>query len=129
MADSREATIRRGYKAFSDGDAETFRAIFSPDVVHKQSGHNQTSGEHTGVEGVIAFYGTLSELSGGTIAVDLKSVTPDGDGFLAVHHLKAQRNGKSLDTDESIQFTFAGDKIARLDQASTDEAAEDSFWA
>src|SRR3954468_8441949 len=33
MADSKEDTIRRGYKAFGEGDMETFRSIYAPDVV------------------------------------------------------------------------------------------------
>jgi ketosteroid isomerase-like protein len=129
MADSKEDTIRRGYKAFGEGDMDTFRVIFTPDVVHSQSGNNQTSGEHKGVDDVIGFYGQLHELSGGTFTVDLRSVEPKGDKVVAVHHAKAQRDGKTLDLDESIEFTFVGDKISRLDEQSTDVAAEDAFWS
>ena len=48
MADSKEDIIRRGYKAFGEGDMETFRSIYTPDVVQNQPGKNQLSGEHTG---------------------------------------------------------------------------------
>ena len=94
MADSKEDTIRRGYKAFGEGDMDTFRAIYTPDVVHSQPGHNLTSGDHEGVEKVLGLYGQLFELSGGTITVDLKSVKPQGDKIVAVHHTTAQRDGK-----------------------------------
>ncbi len=128
MADSKEDTIRRGYKAFGEGDMDTFRSIYTPDVVHSQPGHNQTSGEYKGVEQVLGLYGKLAELSGGTISVDLTSVTPRGDRVVTVHHTKAERNGKTLDVDETIEFTFAGDKISRLDLGTADEAAADAFW-
>ena len=36
--------------------------------------------------------------------------------------------GKTLDADETIEFTFAGDKVSRLDLQSADQAAEDAFW-
>ena len=36
--------------------------------------------------------------------------------------------GKILEVDETIEFTFSGAKISRLDVESKDQAAEDAFW-
>ena len=128
MANSKEDTVRRGYQAFSEGDMEHFRGIYTPDVVQRQPGNNQTSGEHQGVDNVLALYGRLFELSGGTFSVELTSVKTQGDKVVTVHHTKGEREGKTLDVDETIEFTFSGDKISRLDLGYTDEAAEDAFW-
>ena len=51
-----------------------------------------------------------------------------GDKIVSVHHAKAEREGKTLDADETIEFTFSGDKISRLDLRYADQAAEDAFW-
>jgi ketosteroid isomerase-like protein len=129
MADSKEDIIRRGYQAFGEGDMETFRSIiYTPDVVQRQAGNNQTSGEYKGVDNVLGLYGQLFELSGGTFSVDLKSVKTQGDKVVTVHHAKGQREGKTLDADETIEFTFSGDKVSRLDLTYADQAAEDAFW-
>ena len=128
MADSKEDTVRRAYKAFGDGDLEAFRAIYTPGVVHSQPGKNQTSGEYSGVDKALGMYGQLFELSGGTVSAELKSVKSEGDKVVSVHRMKAEREGKTLDADETIEFTFAGDKISRLDVRYADEAAEDAFW-
>ena len=128
MTESREDMVRRGYKAFGEGDMETFRSIYTPDVVQNQPGKNQLSGEHTGVDNVLGLYGRLFELSGGTFVAGLKSVKTEGDKVVAVHSAKAEREGKTLDTDETIEFTFSGDKISRLDLTSADQGAEDAFW-
>ena len=128
MADSKEDTIRRGYQAFSAGDMETLRSIYTPDVVQSQPGENQFSGEHTGVDNVLGLYAKLFEVSGGTFAVTLESVRTEGDKVVAVHRAKAEREGKSLDTEETIEFTFSGDKVSRLDVTSADQDAEDAFW-
>jgi ketosteroid isomerase-like protein len=128
MADSKEDIIRRGYKAFGEGDMETLGSLYSPDVVQSQSGNNPTSGEHKGVDNVMALYGQLFELSGGTFSVDLKSVKTQGDKVVSVHHATGKREGKTLDVDETIEFTFSGDKISRLDLTSADQAVEDAFW-
>jgi hypothetical protein len=60
--------------------------------------------------------------------VDLTSVKTQGDKVVSVHHAKGKREGKTLDADETIEFTFSGDKISRLDVGYADEAAEDAFW-
>jgi hypothetical protein len=77
---------------------------------------------------VIGLYGKLFELSGGTFKVELKSVTPEGDKVVSVHHSQGERGGKTLSDDESITFTFSGDKISRLDVSAGDQAAVDDFW-
>jgi uncharacterized protein len=128
MADSKEDIVRRGYQAFSQGDMDTLRAIMTADVVHSVPGNNPTSGEHTGIDDVLALYGQLFELSGGTLSTEVKSLTTRGDKVVVVHHSKAQREGKSLDADETIEFSFAGDKVSRLDETYADPAAEDAFW-
>ena len=128
MAESKEDIIRRGYKAFGEGDMETLGSLYTPDVVQRQGGNNQTAGEYQGVDNVMGLYGKFFELSGGTFAVDLKSVKTEGDKVVTVHHAKGEREGKTLDVDESIEFTFSGDKISLLDVSSPDQAALDAFW-
>jgi uncharacterized protein len=128
MSDSKEDMVRRGYKAFGEGDMETLGSLYTPDVVQRMPGSNQLSGEYTGVENVLWLYGKLFELSGGTFSADLKSVTTQGDTVVSVHHARAERGGKTLDSDQTIEFTFSGDKISRLDLTSPDQAAEDAFW-
>ena len=124
----KEDIVRRGYKAFGEGDMEHFRAIYTPDVVQRMPGNNQLSGEHKGVDNVLGLYGQLFELSGGTFSVELTSVKTQGAKVVSVHHAKGEREGKTLDVDETIEFTFSGDKISRLDVRSTDQTAEDAFW-
>jgi len=128
MADSKEDIIRRGYKAFGEGDMETLGSLYAPGVVQRVPGNNQTSGEYEGLDNVLGLYGKLFELSGGTFSVDLKSVKTQGDKMVSVHRSKAEHEGKTLDADETIEFTFSGDKISRLDLTYADQAAEDAFW-
>jgi uncharacterized protein len=129
MSGTKEDTVRRGYQAFGEGDMDTFRSIYTPDVVHSEPGHNQTSGDYQGVEQVLGLYGKLAELSGGTFSANLTSVTARGDKVVSVHRSKGERDGRTLDVDETIEFTFAGDKISRLDVSTADQGAVDAFWA
>jgi hypothetical protein len=128
MADSKEDIVRRGYQAFSDGDMETLGGLYTDDVVQTMPGSNQVSGEYKGRDNVLGLYGKLFELSGGTFSAELKSVKTDGDKVVSVHHSQGERDGKTLSDDESIAFTFSGDKISRLDVTAGDQAAVDDFW-
>ncbi len=60
--------------------------------------------------------------------MELKSVKTQGDKVVTVHHAKGAHDGKTLDLDQSIEFTFSGDKVCRLDVTTTDDDAEAAFW-
>lgn len=129
MSDTKEDTVRKGYKAFGEGDMETLGSLYTDDVVQTMPGSNQISGEFKGRDNLLALYGKMGELSGGTFKADLQSVKVDGDKIVAVHSAKGEREGNTLDENETIAFTFAGDKISRLDLTTSDDAAQDKFWA
>jgi hypothetical protein len=125
-----EDTVRRGYEAFGQGDMDTLRSMMTPDVVQSVPGTSRVSGEHKGVDGVLGYYATLFELTNGTLKADLQSAKDEGAGkVVAVHHLTAQRDGKSYDQNETLTFTFVGGKISRLDESHPDQAAFDSFFS
>lgn len=125
-----EDTVRQGYAAFGKGDMDTLRSIMTPDVVQSVPGKSQVSGEHKGVDAVLGYYGQLFELTGGTLKADLQSAKDEGaDKVVAVHHLTAQRSGKSYDQNETLTFTLSGGKISRLDESHPDQAAFDSFFS
>jgi uncharacterized protein len=129
MANTKEDIIRRGYKAFGEGDMETLGSLYTDDVVQTMPGKNPLSGEYQGRDNVLGLYGKIFELSGGTFRAELKSVKTEGDKVVGFHHSQGKRGGKTLSDDESIAFTFSGDKISRLDVTAGDEAAVDDFWS
>jgi len=130
MAHPNEAMIRKGYDAFSSGDMETLGQLMTPDVSHSTQGNNPTSGEHKGREAVFAMYGQLFELSDGTFEVDPQEVVAEGDNkVVAKHQARAKRGDKELDVIQTLVFTIEDAKIARIDESTSDEAAEDAFWS
>ncbi len=130
MAHANEELVRKGYAAFSTGDMETLGKLMTPDVVHSVPGNNPTSGNHQGQDAVFAMYGQLFELSGGTLNVELQEANAAGDdNVIAKHRAQAKRGDKTLDVIQTIDFTIDGDKIARLDESTVDQAVEDAFWS
>lgn len=132
MAQSNEALIRRGYQAFGAGDLDTLRSLMADDVVHVIPGENRFSGEHKGSDALMDMYTELFTLSGGTFQADLKSVEERGDHqVVSVHQSTAQREGRTLDSTETLTFTVEDGQITRIESSFSpeDEAAEDAFWA
>jgi hypothetical protein len=130
MAHPNEDLVRQGYDAFSSGDMDTLGKLMTPDVVHSVPGDNPTSGEHKGQDEVFAMYGQLFELSNGTMQVELLEVTAKGDDkVVSKHRSTAKRGDKSLDVEQTLEFTIVDGKITRLDEGSSDLAAEDAFWS
>ena len=124
-----EDTVHRGYEAFGRGDMDTLRSLMTPDVIQSVPGNTPISGQHKGVDDVLGYYAKLFELTGGTLKAELESVKDDGpDKVLAVHHLTAQRDGKSYDEVEKLHFTLSGGKITRLDEEHPDLAKFDAFF-
>jgi uncharacterized protein len=130
MANANEDLVRQGYKAFGEGDMETLASLFAPDAVHVATGNNPLSGEYKGVDDILGYYGQLFELSGGTFSAELKTVKAEGDDtVVATHHDSGERNGKTLDQDETLTFTISGGKFAKLVEDHSDQAAYDDFWS
>ena len=130
MAHANEDLVRKGYKAFGEGDMDTLRSLFAPDAVHIATGNNPLSGEYKGVDAILGYYGKLFELSDGTFTAELKSVKVEGDDtVVATHHDRGQRGDKTLDQDEDLTFTISGGKFTRLIEDHSDQAAYDAFWS
>jgi len=122
--------VRQGYKAFGEGDMDTLRSLFAPDAVHSARGNNPIAGDYKGVDDILGFYGKLFELSDGTFRAELKSTKADGaDKIVATHRNKAERNGKTLDMDQTLTFTISGGKFTYLLDEASDQAAYDAFWS
>ena len=130
MAHPNEDLVRRGYKAFGEGDMDTLRSMYAEDAVHVATGKSPIAGEYKGVDDILGYYGKLFELSDGTFTADLQKVSVEGDDtVVATHRDRGQRAGKTLDQDEELTFTIADGKFTRLVENHSDQAAYDEFWS
>ena len=128
--DKYQALVRRGYEAFNAGDVATLATLMAKDVVQRVPGASVVAGDHKGIDGVLAMYGQLAELTDGTIRAHLVDLHSDGAGHvLAVHVLTGTRNGVTRASRGSILFTFLGDKVTDMLDLAGDLAGGDAFLA
>ncbi|WP_432137459.1 MULTISPECIES: nuclear transport factor 2 family protein [unclassified Streptomyces] len=124
------ALVRRGYEAFSRGDMDGLRELFTADCTHHVPGTHMLSGDYKGQDSVIEMYGRLMQETNGTMRVEPRNVFVDGRGHaVGLHHITAERGGKRFDADEVIVFRIVGDKVSDLDECSMDLDMDNEFWA
>jgi len=51
------------------------------------------------------------------------------DAVVAKQRSTAKRGDKKLDVTTTLDFRVEGDKIARIDESTSDQAAENAFWS
>ncbi|MGP4048330.1 nuclear transport factor 2 family protein [Streptomyces sp. 2A115] len=122
--------IRKGYEAFSRGDMDGLRQLFSGDVTHHVPGNNTLSGDYKGQDSVIDMYGRLFQETNSTFKAELRNLLVDGRGHVvSVHRMTAERGGKQLDENGAIVFRIVGDKVTDLDECVENIDRVDEFWS
>lgn len=121
--------VRRGYEAFSAGDFETLRSLYTRDVVQHVPGAGPLAGTYKGPDALLGYYRRLGELTDGTFRADLIDVHGDGHGHvIAVHQHSMVRNGVKRVSRGSILFSFVGDKMSDLLELHADLPGDDAFF-
>ncbi|OKK02204.1 SnoaL-like polyketide cyclase [Streptomyces sp. CB03234] len=123
------ALVRRSYAAFGKGDMETVGSLMTADCVHHSPGSSQVSGHHKGRDNVLGYFGKLSELSGGSLRVELKDVFVDGRGHaMATHKWFAERGDRGIEMKGGLFITIVGGKFSDVDECVEDIDEADAFW-
>ncbi|MFJ3584330.1 nuclear transport factor 2 family protein [Streptomyces sp. NPDC090127] len=123
------AVVRQGYEAFGKGDLATLAEMMTADCTHHAPGESQVSGHFKGRENILAMYQQLSDLSHGTMRVELEGVAVDGRGHaMSTHTYFADRGDRGLEMKGGLFFTIIGGKISDIDECVADIDEADAFW-
>jgi hypothetical protein len=121
--------IRKGFAAFNAGDVATLSTIMTKDAVQHMPGNNRFSGDHKGLDSILAMYGEMGELTGGTMRADLESVYANDHRAVAIYQTHATRGSKSNAERHALIFEIVDGKAADLDEVPLDGKVDDAFWA
>ena len=122
--------MARAYRAFNEADLETLTQSFDEDAEWVTPGESPAAGERKGRDAVLEQFERYSEETGGTFQVELHFVAEDDDGrVIALHHSRALRNGRRLDTDCCIVFEVKGGRITKGLEHFFDLYNWDEFWS
>ena len=115
--------------AIAAGDMAALADTLTKDAVWHQPGANSLSGDHVGVDAILAHLGAFMERSGGTFALETESATESGALVATTVRFTASRDGAAaLDQHGVDVFRVEGDRIAEIWLISEDQDGEDRFW-
>jgi uncharacterized protein len=128
MADNTQF-VRDAFDTFNKADIDGLSKIIADDAVQHMRGSNQLAGDHNGRDNILAMYGKIGELTGGTFQAVLTDAKDDGpDKVVGQYNGQATRDDKTLDSKNTIAFTLRDGQIVDIDDQPSDLAAWDDFW-
>ena len=122
------ALVEQGFEHFNKGDMASLSQLIAEDATQQVPGKSQVAGDYNGRDEMLALYGRLGELSNGTFRAPLQKTEADGDKVIATYHGEGQREGKSLNTTNRLEFTIKDGQYVRLVDNPDDLAHWDEFW-
>ncbi len=124
------AALRKGYEAFQTGNLDLLRnELFDKDIVWHNPGHTETSGDHRGVDAVIATFVRQFELTDGTFNVEVHDILGSDDHGVALVTVRGQRSGKSLEQPYAHVCHFRGGRLVESWILDFDPYTVDEFFA
>jgi uncharacterized protein len=128
MTHPNEDVVRRGYEAFAAGDVAAMTELLADDVVWHTPGRSSISGDQTGRDAVLQFFGKLAEDTGGTFKLDVHDIVGNDEHVVVLADLSAEKEGRSLSTHGVNIFHVKDGKITEAWGAADDQYAADEFW-
>jgi ketosteroid isomerase-like protein len=129
VADHPNAELfRRGYAAFQQGDLDTVRSLFAPDIIWHVPGNNHLSGDYRGVDDVIAQFVRNFEETGGTFKVELHDILANDEHAVALASTSGTKDGRTLDDNYVHVVHIAGGKLTESWIFDEHQDLVDAFW-
>ena len=127
--DARVATMQHAYEAFSRGDMETLRQLWTEDVVWHVGGHNRLSGDKRGADAILAYFQQLIEATGNTLRVELHDVVANDTHVVSMHTPTAEHGGRRLNAHVVLVTHMCEGKFAEIWDHADNTQALDAFLA
>jgi uncharacterized protein len=130
MTQPNEDRVRAASAAFGRGDLSTLRdQFFAESIVWHIAGTGPLAGDYQGVAQVMALLGNISELSAGTVRLELHDVLASADHTVALTTIRADRAEKHLQLNLVHVIHADNGKATEVWTHSSDPAAAAQFWS
>lgn len=129
MADHPNAELfKRGYAAFQRGDLDTVRELFDSNIVWHLQGHNHFSGDHVGIDNVLALFGRNFEETNGTFKVEPHDILANDSHAVALATVSGEKDGRSLSDRYTHIAHISNGKLTESWIFNENPDKVDEFW-
>ncbi len=120
-------TVLAGFQAFAQGDMATMKELFHEDATWRVSGRGRWSGDYTGSDAIVRFFGDISAEA--TVDNDVHAVLADDEHVVVLVNGHVSRgDDDALDTQNIFIFHVSDGKVTDVWSTALDQASVDEFW-
>lgn len=131
MKNQAKTIVTEFLTAVQTGNNERLGALLSPEIRWHQPGANNVSGIKNSAGEVFAMVGKMFELSANSLRLtEIKSIATNGNEVTCLLRWQASKaDGSQLDVENIDLYTVENGQIVNTRVFTTDEEAENAFWA
>jgi len=115
-------------EAYAGGDLDALRPRLTDDVVWHVPGRSRISGEHRGIEAVLAYFDRRRTMTDRSFRVTVHGLSVVGDRVVQLAGGRAVRDGRELNWETVGVFRVDGDRVAECWLVPFDLYAFDEIW-
>ena len=117
-------------RAFNESDFDTLKALVSDDLQYYVAGGGMLGGEYRGPSAFAEFLRKARAETKDVIAIELKVMTSGDDHVMTYGVVRAERNGKTLESRNIYVYRFGQDgKLAEGMNVPVDQVKWAAFWS
>ena len=104
------------------------RGLFDPNLVWHLPGHNHLSGDHVGVDNVLALFGRNFQETGGTFKVEAHDILGNDSHAVALSIVSGEKDGKRLNDRFTHVIHISNGKVTESWIFNENQDKTDEFW-
>jgi ketosteroid isomerase-like protein len=117
-------------RAFNENDFDTIKALVSEDCRYYVAGGGMLAGEYKGRSAFAEFLRKARAETKDVIAIELKVMTSSDDHVMTYGVVRAERNGKRLESRNMYLYRFGQDgTLAEGMNVPVDQEKWTAFWS
>jgi len=110
--EAKERIVRDFYAARGRRDWDAVRELLADDVVWRESGNQDYSGDHHGRDTVAELLARFVEITGGTFMLEPREIIYTAEHVAATVRWRADRDGVQVDGNDLAIYRIADGRIA-----------------
>ncbi len=118
--------VMKGFQSFAEGDMEAMRGMFTEDAVWHTGGKNKWSGDYSGVDAMLQFFGEIAGEA--TIDNQPHALLADDEHVVALIESTVTRGDESITAQQIFIFHTNEGVVSEVWVTALDQYALDAFW-
>lgn len=118
--------VMRGFQAFDEGDIGAMKELFAEDATWHTGGRNKWSGDYTGADAILRFFGEIS--SEAQIDNQPHAILADDEHVVVLVNSTSTRGEASVSSGNVFVFHVDDGKVTEVWNIADNPYAIDEFW-